>query len=63
VYHCPMIESGPGVIIVSGKKYCSCCPVSITYLGMLQASPYRCSWLSSILCPPAWSSCNTTWVI
>ncbi|PNF20403.1 hypothetical protein B7P43_G09716 [Cryptotermes secundus] len=32
VFHCPLILSGPGVVIESGTKYCSCCPVSITYL-------------------------------
>jgi hypothetical protein len=35
VFHCPLILSGPGVVIQSGAKYCSCCPVSITYLGIV----------------------------
>jgi hypothetical protein len=33
IYECPELAGGPGVEIVSGEKYCSCCPVSITYLG------------------------------
>jgi hypothetical protein len=32
-YFCPLIASGPGIRIVSGEEYCTCCPVSITYLG------------------------------
>ena len=33
VHDCPPIDDSTGVKIVSGKDYCSCCPVSITYLG------------------------------
>jgi len=32
-YYCPFIAAGPGVTVVSGEDYCSCCPVGITYLG------------------------------
>jgi hypothetical protein len=36
VYHCPMIPYVPGAVIESGEKYCSWCPVSVTYLGNLE---------------------------
>jgi len=33
VHDCPPVDDSPGVKIVSGKDYCSCCPVPITYVG------------------------------
>jgi hypothetical protein len=52
VYHCPLIESGPGVVVESGAKYCSCCPVSITYLGTFHVPSASCSLAHATLHPP-----------
>jgi hypothetical protein len=43
VYNCPLLQAGPGVIVESGAQYCSCCPVTITYLGMFHVPSASCS--------------------